>query len=212
MTCTDCGASITAFARRKTTLCKPCSARANARDPKLCAQRRAKMRQNLSDPAYAAAHAKRVGDGIRRKIATDPAFAEKRRQQGLRFAALRMGGCHLPAGHPSRIAAGMKRVETVLGWCAPAYRDDYRTLLYRHGVPAAEARQAMLQQIFVDLRDFRSGKMLDRETFTKARDAARYYAAKPHLLTMDMLDAERGADAGSFPDAGAGELLPQAGV
>lgn len=47
-------------------------------------------------------------------------------------------------------AKGRKRTDTVLGWCPPEYRDEYRALVRSRSFNAAEAKAAILDQIRKD--------------------------------------------------------------
>jgi hypothetical protein len=62
---------------------------------------------------------------------------------------------HNPAGSESRKRAGKRRSATVLAWCPPKLRGEYRFLVRNKGLKAAEARAIILEQHEADMRRWR---------------------------------------------------------
>ncbi|SKB26974.1 hypothetical protein [Sphingopyxis flava] len=153
-TCADCGVARFSTKPKKSPYCRRCIGRHTGRSPARRAKCSAAMKAYLADPNALAAHAKRTGDGLRRAIAENPEFAEKRRELGRMIGKTRLGVMNRPAGCPSRILAGRRSGATKLAWCPVEYRDDYRRLVKSQGLKAAEARKVIEDQIAADAARF----------------------------------------------------------
>lgn len=147
-TCSDCPAPITR--QSKTGRCRQCSlAHINA-SSEIRARQRSAVRAYALQPevrracaARLAAHAANMSDEER----------IRRREQGQHIAAtvLQTDRVRALSNSPAAKAkAGAARTNTVLAWCPPAYRDQYRTLTVSQRLPAAEARRLIEEQIATD--------------------------------------------------------------
>lgn len=166
--CTECAAPISAGKWRKTTLCRSCAARANARRPEVIAKMSAASKRTWADPDVRA-----------RRVATMTEFNRSLAQRELRRAAglvnqnvTRFAPC-LPAGHPSRVQAGKTLTERRIGWCPPSWRADYTRLQSHDNFTAAEARAIIEQQIAADLAALKAGTLPAHRTI-EVRAAARW--------------------------------------
>lgn len=153
-TCADCGAPRFSTKPKKTPYCRACVRAHNARSPSRRAKASASMKARLADPHVRAEHIERAAEGLRRRIREDPAFAERRRAIGRRTGLLKRGMAQHPAGSPLRLANGRKSAATKLAWCPPEYRDEYRRLIKRQNIPAAEARPMIEDMIAADARRY----------------------------------------------------------
>jgi hypothetical protein len=140
-TCRDCGAPVGPCSRGR---CKPCAQHWVANDPEMIRKRADGVRRRFKDPAY------------RAKMTTIITAANERaRQRPEHMAYLRARGQELAAlmNSPEVMArrmamrheVGAKYTERFLGWCPPAYRDEYRRL--RSGKGAAVARRMIEEMI-----------------------------------------------------------------
>jgi len=137
-TCIDCPKPIS---RNSKGRCRSCSAIRMNTDPEINARRRASVSAHFATPG-----AKQMRtDALRRWIETMPdEERERRRANGRRLAAevlSRPEVRELTNSPEVKAKAGRARTETVLGWCPPELRDQYRALVIRKGIPAAEARK-----------------------------------------------------------------------
>jgi hypothetical protein len=55
----------------------------------------------------------------------------------------------------ARLRAARSWSEKRLGWCPPELRDEYRSLVIRHKVKAADAKEMILVQHEKNMREFR---------------------------------------------------------
>jgi ribosomal protein L40E len=143
-TCVDCAAPIS----RQATRCRNCSVAHVNQRPDVAEARNAAIRAKFADPAHRAkmqAAARRAGETAR----SNPSFRAWLIENGRHLYATRL---NTPASRAavlaSRPVSGAKRTETVLGWCPPEYRDEYRLLARRWG--AVEARRLTLEQVAAD--------------------------------------------------------------
>lgn len=141
--CADCATPIS----RQATRCRACSVRNTNASPDVAAARKAAIRAKFAEPAHLAKMqgvARRAGEIARQ----DPEFRARLVEHGKRMYATHL---NTPEGRAkvlaTRKASGAKRTETVLGWCPPEYRDDYRRLIYSKQVRAVEARRIILDLI-----------------------------------------------------------------
>lgn len=134
-----CGEPIT----RKAERCNPCQlARLNT-DPGIAARRIAGMHVYYADPVIRAKAAAKMARNAAKGM-ENPANVAKQ-QANLQKARARLNDPDVLA----KIAAkrkdnGRKRSETVMAWCPPEYRDQYRHLTIAKKIKAAEARQMIL--------------------------------------------------------------------
>lgn len=170
--CTECSAPITWGKWRKTTLCKPCAARANMKRPEVIAKMSAASKRTWADPEVRS-----------RRVATMTEFNRSLAQREIRRAAglvnqnvVRFAPC-LPAGHPSRVRAGRTLTERRVGWCPPVWRDEYQRLQSNGNFSAAEARGIIEQQIAADLAALKAGTLPPHRTI-EVREAARWLRDK----------------------------------
>jgi hypothetical protein len=144
-TCSDCPSPITAQSR--TGRCRRCAASIIARSPEHIAKRSASYtRRLLTDPAFRAKKAREIHA---RNMAArrDPEKAARllavihKNREGL---ATPQAKAKWLAG---RAAAGRKRHETVMAWCPPEYRAEYRFLRLTKKLLAREAKAVILAQL-----------------------------------------------------------------
>lgn len=143
-TCLDCGAHVS---RQSKGRCRPCSTAHLNSDPAIAERRRANLKSFQSRPEVK----QRQRDSLARYMANMPERdREARRERGRRIYRDILNTPEIRAKSNSREAraqAGRARTETMLGWCPPELRDDYRALLMRRDLSAAEARAIIEQQI-----------------------------------------------------------------
>jgi DNA-directed RNA polymerase subunit RPC12/RpoP len=149
--CSDCGKPLKPNRRRLGTRCKPCGARAMAQSPEKREKCRIAMKRRFDEPGYRQQHVSRCTAGTRRALKDNPEFRAMRAEQGRRVGLSRTGHSANKAGHPSRVAAGIKRSATVLAWCPVEYRDEYRRLVRTKLIRAPEARRMVEHMIAADL-------------------------------------------------------------
>lgn len=162
------------FPRRKTRLCKSCFAAGMAKSEAKREACRSAMLAKMADPDFKALHVERTAAGTRASLAADPVKRAERQERGRRVGLLRLGASRIGKGHPIRVEAGRKRSETCMAWCPPSYRSLYRELLLSGNVRAAEARQAVLDQIEADARAVRGGSLVPQSKFIAIRAAVAY--------------------------------------
>ena len=142
--CIDCGGPISRTSKGR---CLKCSANRMNADPEINARRRAAVAAHFAKPG-----AKQMRtESLRRWVETMPEDErERRRVNGRRLAAevlSRPDVRQLSNSPEVKARAGRARTETVLGWCPPDLRDQYRALVMRKGIPAAEARKIIEAEI-----------------------------------------------------------------
>ena len=172
ITCSDCGTALAPSKARKGTMCKGCTARANARSPEARAKASAALRKAWQRPDERAARVASMTEANRR-----PDMIERRRELGKVLNNVTRFATPLPAGHPSRIQAGRTLTERRIGWCPPAYRPLYERLTVNDGFRAAEARQIVEAQITADVAAMRKGELSPGQ-FMAVREAARWISER----------------------------------
>jgi hypothetical protein len=138
--CLDCSTPITV--QSKTGRCRGCANRWNAKQPDFQRRRSEGILRGFLE------HPERK-DAYRAQLAAAaklPHAVERRRENA---KAMRLWEIGLPLvgakGSPSRMRAGKRRVETLMAWCPPQLRADYRQLVYSKKLRAREARQVIEQ-------------------------------------------------------------------
>ncbi len=169
LACSDCGAALKPCPRRKGTRCKPCTARATATDPAVKAKMSAGTTRRWAQPGERAKHSAL----LKARFAAHPEWIERARRLGNEHNNLARFAKPFPAGHPSRISAGRKRTERLLGWCPPGYREAYRHMTNIDGLRAPEARRIIEGQIAADVKALNAGT-LPVAQFLTVRAAARW--------------------------------------
>lgn len=164
-TCADCGAARFSRKPKKSPYCFRCNGRHVGKSPQRRANASAAMKAHLSDPHVRANHIRRATEGLRRRLATDPDFVEQRREQGRAVGLSKLGVT--PAGSASRIAAGKSSSATKLAWCPPEYRDEYKRLVKRQNIPAAQARPMIEDMVAADARRYAATGELPQSTRTE---------------------------------------------
>ena len=148
-TCSDCPAAISAKSKGR---CRPCSMKRINSDPVLTAKREAAIAVYGASPKGRATSAANMR---RYNLNLSPAERAARSERGKRTAREVLTRPDVMArshGPEARRKAGLARTETVLGWCPPHLRDEYRRLLHKKHIPAAEARKMIETQIASDER------------------------------------------------------------
>lgn len=160
--CDECAEPISNV--NKTGRCRACALKHMNRDPAFQANRIA---------ALNSCEALKVGSATRREAArkatvtrmSNPAYVEWLRHQMATVVA--------PLGHTPEAEAkrnhkeiGRKRTETLLGWCPPECRDDYRHLVMNKGIKAADAKQIILDQIRTERERVQTAKRRELESLS----------------------------------------------
>jgi len=137
-TCSDCPSLITR--QSKTGRCRPCSAKRLTSDPELAARRLEGVRQWYDERGGREMAGLRLAELNRNPT---PALEAARKRQGQKqIAYLLDPDIRARSASPqSRAKAEAKKEETLLGWCPPERRDEYRQMLYSSRLHAAEARR-----------------------------------------------------------------------
>jgi hypothetical protein len=142
--CSDCGTGISH--QSKFGRCRTCAIRHKFRDPAYRAKMAEANRRRFDNPVYRAASARRI------HAANRAAWRHPEKSKRMLAALAESSkGLWQPdvrarwlAGRPE---AGRKRHETVMAWCPPAYRDEYRFLCRSKKVKAAEAKRIILAKL-----------------------------------------------------------------
>jgi len=139
MTCSDCDAPITV--QSKTGRCRPC-AMARMGETYTTERRRAAIQKRLSDPIQMKRQQQQIvqaGAEARK----DPAFMARLSEIGRENMKAAFTPEARAKWRASRPRANRKRSDTMLAWCPPRLRDEYRKLLKRGNMRAATARAAI---------------------------------------------------------------------
>ncbi len=142
-----CGREIKNFPRRKTPYCRTCNGVAIGSDPERAEKSRRAMKDLMRDPLFRARHVQRTAEGLRRRLADDPEEAARRREVGRALGKSGLGHAVQGPGSEPRMRVGRMQTERLLGWCPRHLRDQYRDLVNKKGVRAAEARQIIERQV-----------------------------------------------------------------
>jgi len=143
--CSDCSRPITR--QSKTGRCRSCAARRCGSDPVMVARRSEALRRRMrDDPAFRARRARELhcrNLSARKDPAVAARFLEiiRENRKGLNKPGVRERWL---AG---RKEAGRKRHETVMAWCPPEYRAEYKRLRQSKKMLAAEAKRIILAQL-----------------------------------------------------------------
>jgi len=138
-TCHTCGKPLSR--QNRSGYCKHHVSAAKAQDPAWReAQRLGSKRALLLNPDKLAALRDRV-----RARNTSPEWRAKAAEHARTIRLHEIG--HQTANNPESIAKrAAAGAATKLSWCPPHLREQYRDLLYRKRIPAAEAREMILAQ------------------------------------------------------------------
>lgn len=149
--CTVCGRDLDP--RNVTGFCRRCHSEVRNRDPEYRAKVVAGEKRRLQlDPE---ARAKKRAIMIANRNV--PGADEKRKAAiaASRVYALAAANAVNVAGSAGRVLAGVKRTATVLAWCPPHLRGEYRYLYRVKRIPAAEARQMIEDQNEMEMARWR---------------------------------------------------------
>ncbi len=141
--CIDCPKEL--GRGNKSGRCRSCSAKAINRDPVASAKRVAAFRAKFQDEAFLEEHRERLA-----RMGRLPHVVAIRRELGKAIYRERIGSPEARARNASpqaRAKAIASREETVLGWCPPERRQEYRDLVRCKGLKAAEARAIIEAEI-----------------------------------------------------------------
>lgn len=144
LACSDCETPISAQSRHGR--CRRCAIRKLNADPDYCARRTEGVRRRFADPTYRARQARRIRAG-NRQAWRDP---DKRERMLSALAANRAKAWTDEARAlwaAGRKEAGRKRHETVMAWCPPEYRAEYRHLRLTKKMLAADAKAFILAKL-----------------------------------------------------------------
>jgi hypothetical protein len=177
-TCATCGKPL--GATNKSGLCvRDFNARLNA-DPKTHAKRVAGIRRDAV-----------VRREEKRRILLENAAKAMQRPERLAFLREQMKWVQPLSQTPEVLAKtdpaakGRKRTETVLGWCPPAYREEYRRLIRSRNVNAAEARKVILDQIRNDRTAEKRKPVSFEETLQRVAEGRAQVVEKLRLPSQD---------------------------
>lgn len=142
--CSNCSSPITW--QSKSGLCRPCSCRRMVSDPEINARRLASLTTSARTPEIRA----RISAGVKAYCAR-PEEIERRRALGRKNWHLTIGsenGRNGAANLEVIARRGAKLSETLMGWCPPEYRAEYRELFKRnHNMTKERARKIILDRI-----------------------------------------------------------------
>ena len=143
--CDSCGEPLKQIKQRKTLTCRTCHARRMSPGnlPKLAAARE----ERWADPNERARSGVIASENRRRRMAEDPAFAARLRENCRAMGVGGNGFNRFPKGSPERMAAGRRARATKLAWCPMEYRDEYQRLMSAYGYRAPEARAMIEEQV-----------------------------------------------------------------
>lgn len=143
----SCSCGKTLSSQNKSGKCRTCYVGWLNTDPEMVARRHAAQVEFFARPDVK----ERLRERARHFMANLPEHEiERRREAGkilFRQYLARPDVVAITAAPETRARAGRARTETVLGWCPPELRDEYRELKRRLGLTAAEARAALEPQI-----------------------------------------------------------------
>lgn len=143
--CPDCGKGIALRSKR----CRGCHNATMNGDPERRRKAAETMRRKMAtDPEYRRLHMGRLADGLRRRIADDPAFAENRRQMGRQI-----GGWNKGLKTPADVL--LRRGQAISNARLPKevplhLRDQYRNFMRRYG--KEEALRLIAEHIAAEVR------------------------------------------------------------
>lgn len=163
-----CGRELKEFKRRKTRLCRNCCAAVIARDPAKAAKASATIKRLYQDPVFRSRQQRACKAGVQASIANNPVERERRRLSGQALAATGLGHAAQTPGSEPRIRAGKSHTETVLGWCPPHLRDEYRKILGRQGMRKEDARRKIEEMMAAEVASRRNGRMSFEEQLRRA--------------------------------------------
>lgn len=148
LTCSDCPSPIS---RQSTTgRCRRCALAVTQSTQQWRDRQRAGAKARLKDPTFRAAQVRRL------RAANDRAWNDPdKRASMLAMLAANRARSFTPEARANWLAgrpeAARKRSETVMGWCPPEYREQYRELRYKgKRLKAAEARRVIEEKIAAD--------------------------------------------------------------
>jgi len=149
--CTECGKKL--HPHNKTGLCRYHHGQIRNRDPEYRATIVASRKRKLAQDPEAMARQRAIFEQNRNA----PGAREKRLANLVdsRPRALAAARAVNVAGSEGRVNAGRRRTATVLAWCPPQLRDDYRALNRMTGVSAADARRMIEEQNEMELARWR---------------------------------------------------------
>lgn len=107
--------------------CRSCNCKAQWADPEFRARKNA------------------ISGAVLRRLKQDPEFLAKE-DAGRRRSVVVMNATRRTLTAEQRAIAGRKQSARKLSWCPPALRDEYRRLVRRKRIPAAEAKRIILDQ------------------------------------------------------------------
>lgn len=148
--CKTCGAIL--GRRNKSGYCRKHVAAANAERPEIRERQREGIRRKLAaDPAYLDDLRKRA-----RNLSSDPEINLIRSRHFVANRIWEIG--HVAASNPeSRAKAGQRGSATKLAWCPRHLREEYRYLVHTKRLKAAAAREIILAQHEADMQRWRRG-------------------------------------------------------
>lgn len=173
-----CGTSL--GLKNKSGLCRSCIAKRHNADPEMQARRKAAIQERFKDPAVRAAYARRIGEHVANMSDEERAARREHGRWMYRNYLSQPDVVAKTSSKDARRRAGISRSDTVLAWCPPAYREQYRALKASGAVKAAEAKVMILDQIKADERA-RLAAMTPFERQMEAVARGARIVAKPDL-------------------------------
>lgn len=149
-------------AKKPTTHCRRCSIMRIANDPEMERKRLERIRDLYADPDYLAAHCERL-----RAINQRPEIKQARKEHGKHIYATVLSRPEVQAKNRSpetRARAARSREETVLGWCPPEKRAEYKRLVRWKQIPAVEARRMIEEDLGIISPEEEGRRIVERIT------------------------------------------------
>lgn len=141
----SCGTAL--GAKNQSGLCRSCVAKRINADPEASARRKAGMRRYYDELGGREAAGARIAEWNRNM---PPEERERRRVRGVQQYHNILNTPEIRArssGPDARRRARLAQEETLLGWCPPDRRDEYRRLIRSRQASAAEARRMIEETI-----------------------------------------------------------------
>ena len=177
LTCSNCSAPISR--QSKTGRCRPCSLALTNADPAIKERQRAAARKHAARPGVRAARIARLAAHL---SALSDEERQRRSAQGRHIAATVLQSEAVRARSNSKEAkakAGAARTATVLAWCPPEYLERYRFLKNTKLLRAAEAKQAILDEVAANERRRRAAMSSLEQQLERHRNGARLIEVRP---------------------------------
>jgi len=145
--CSDCHGPIST--QSKTGRCRRCAVNHSNADPAIRARKAEANRRKSQDPAFVQRAVRHLQAG-QKAARSDPERAAKLVAKVQANLALAWSVEARRKWYAGRKEAARRRTETMLGWCPPRWRDEYRRLRNCWGRGAAEARRMIEEKMAIE--------------------------------------------------------------